>query len=177
MRELALICAGTAAIALTGCVATSNVTPAEQPLAPGTSYSFVGTVNGEHSYRDRIIRFTQTVEGTLAVDTAGVRLTTTHPSCLGSRITSELRMIGSDYRIDCGDVRLLLRPTDGRITDAFLSVFLTQDYDVATCVTATRSNPRTGVRPEGCLEQTWHRSQRQVWSREAPLALSTDPAP
>lgn len=160
---------------LAACVTTSSVTPDEQPLIPGTSYSFAGTVNGEHSYRDRIIRFTQTVEGTLAVDTASVRLTTTHPSCLSSRITSELSKVGSDYRIDCGDVRLLLRPLNGRVVDGFLSVFLTQDYDVATCVTATRSNPRTGVRPDGCLERTWHRSQRQVWSRESPLALRAEP--
>lgn len=154
---------------------TSSVTPSEQPLAPGTNLSFMGTVDGEHRYRDRIIRFTQTVEGMLSVDTAGVRLTTSHPSCLTSLITAELSKVGSDYRIDCGDLRLLLRPLNGRIADAFLAVFLTLDFDVERCVTPRPSNLRTGVRPEGCLERTWHRVQRQVWSRESPLALRLEP--
>ena len=160
---------------LAACVTTSSVTPGEQPLTTGTNYSFAGSVFGEHSYRTRIVRFTETVEGTLTVDTTGVRVTTNHPSCLSALITSELRRIGSDYRIDCGDVRLLLRPLNGAIAEAFLSVFLTQEYDAATCVTPTRSDPRTGVRERGCLEQTWHRAERQVWSRESPLALRMEP--
>lgn len=161
-----------------GCAGTRAIAAGETPLEEGRAYSFSATVNGQHRYRDRIVPFQQTVEGTLTVEpTQRLRVASVHESCLGSREPSELRISGDSYRVECGNLRFSLRATRGLLVGGTMSILITENHDVqGACISVPASNPRTGQRAAGCLEYSWSRVERQIWSRNAELVVRMEPA-
>ena len=144
----ALVVVALAAVA-PGCASTPNVTSQADALVPGTTYSFSATVRGVNRLRDRTQEFTETVDGQLFVLPAGdLRVNSSHGTCpsASSRMKPfAARRVGSDYRIECGDLRLVLNDVRDGAPMGSVSVVIEQIRERRGRCNAYATDPANGV--------------------------------